>query len=416
MFSDYRGIPWHARLLVYLSFIPNIAIGFIYTDLAYFLVTFQGLGATEAGLVITVMGVTLVAESIPMGILADRLGRLRMLVLGNVCASLSLIGFAFTANYYLILVVAVLEGTGEAAYAVSVAALLADKAGDEKRTAAYSLFNVLGWIASAIGAGIISTVALFETGGFSLGDAHVILFAAIGVLDLAVTPFLWKVGEAATYSKRTGYLPKKSRGVLGKYLTYSVLIAVGAGLFVPIMAVWFKAAYGVPDSVSGLVIAATSILTAAVVAGSPKLARKYGLVKATVMTQGASTAFMLAVPLSPTFAASASFYVVRVLLMNLSNPLTQSLIMGLVSPDERGMASGITASFWKLPNSLSTTVGLTLIGAGLVAYPFYIATVLYVIGISLFWLHFRNSRLPEEADRRQGPAQSSSLPVEELER
>ena len=28
MFSDYRGIPWQARLLIYLSFVPNVAIGF----------------------------------------------------------------------------------------------------------------------------------------------------------------------------------------------------------------------------------------------------------------------------------------------------------------------------------------------------------------------------------------------------
>lgn len=416
MFSDYRGIPGQAKLLVYLSFIPNVAIGFIYTDLAYFLVNFQGVGHPQAGFVITLMALTLVAESIPMGMLADRFGRLKMLLLGNLCSSLSLIGFALASDYAVILLVAVLEGTGEAAYAVSVSALLADKARDEKRTAAFSLLNVVGWVASALGSAVIFSVVAFQVAGFGLGQAHVALFVIVGVLDLAVTPFMVKIGESYAPRRAKGLLPKKSGKVLKKYFAYSVLIALGAGLFVPIMTVWFSAAYGVPDSVSAPVLAVTSLLTAGVVSISPRLARKFGLVRATVMTQASSTAFMLAVPLSPTFAVSASFYVVRVFLMNLSNPLTQSLLMGLVSPDERGIAAGLAASFWRLPNGASTTVGLALIGVGLIALPFYIATVLYVVGISMFWVMFRNARLPEEVGARQTPAQSSSLKGPEVER
>ena len=417
MFSDYRGIPWQARQLIYLTFIPNVAIGFIYTDLGYYLINFQGLGHTEAGIVITVMGLTLVVESIPLGIIADRFGRKRMLVLGNLCASLSLIGFALTSNYVLILLVAVLEGTGEASYAVSVSALLAGHAGDEKRTPAFSLLSILGWIASGVGAAVISSVVGLESFGFDLGQAHVILFAVVGLLGLSITPFLMRVREGPSFERRKEWLPRKSGSVLVKYLSYSVLIAVGAGLFVPIMTVWFNAAYGVSDDVSGLVLSITSLLTAVVVVITPRLARRYGLVKATVITEASSTVFMLAVPLSPNFPVSATFYVIRVFLMNLSNPLTQSLIMGLVSPDERGMASGLAASLWRLPNSLSTTVGLTWIGAGLIALPFYVATVLYVVGITIFWVMFRNARPPEEQpSTTQAPAQSSSLESPEVER
>ena len=134
MFSEYQGIPGQAKLLIYLSFIPNVLIGFIYSDLSYFLPEIQHV---SPGLPITVMGVTLVALSIPFGIIADRYGRLKMLVLGNICASLSLMGFALTSDFGLILLIAVLEGTGEAAFAVSFDALDAEKAGEEKRTAAF---------------------------------------------------------------------------------------------------------------------------------------------------------------------------------------------------------------------------------------------------------------------------------------
>ncbi len=417
LFSEYSGIPWQAKLLVYLSFLPNVAIGFIYTDLSYFLPDVQGISGIWPGVIITVMGLTLVAESIPLGILADRFGRRKMLVIGNLCASLSLIGFALTTNVALLVIIAILEGTGEAAYAVSVGALLAEKAGDQKRTAAFSLFAFLGWIAGALGSFVISSVPAFRVVGLDTGQAHVVLYVAIGLLSLSITPLMFRVTEGTVFPGFKEILPKKSGRVLIKFGAYSIIIATGAGLFVPLMAHWFAVSYGVSDAVSGPVLGSTYLITAFAVFMSPRLARKFGLVKATVLTQAASTAFMAVVPLSPTFAIASTVYVVRVFLMNLSNPLTQSLIMGLVSPDERGMASGITASLWRLPNSLSTTAGYTLIAGGFLALPFYIATVLYVVGISLYWFLFKDAKLPEEMPKAgQAPIQSSSFAGPEVDR
>jgi len=78
VFEEYRGIPWEARLLVYLSFCPGLAVVFIYTGLPYFLPEVQGLVIFWTKVTITVMGVTVVAMAIPLGILADRYGRRRM--------------------------------------------------------------------------------------------------------------------------------------------------------------------------------------------------------------------------------------------------------------------------------------------------------------------------------------------------
>ena len=407
MFSEYRGIPWEARLLIYLSFIPNVAIGFIYTDLSYFLSDVQHLGPASAGVTIGVMGATVVAASIPMGLVADRYGRRKMLIIGNVCASLSLIGFSLTTYVPAVLLVAVMEGVGEAAYAVSVGALLAEKAGDGKRTVAFSLLAFLGWVAGAVGSFSISSVIALQAVGLDAQASHAILYSAVALLTLSITPFIYKVkesGPAGGEARRKGILPRKSGRFLLKFSVYSVAIAVGAGLFVPLMTLWFGRMYMVSDTVSGPALGLTNILTAGVVFMSPKLARKLGIVKAVVTTQAASTVFMVLIPSATIFPIAAGLYAVRVFLMNLSNPLTQSLVMGLVSPDERGMASGITAATWRLPNSLSAGVGGVLISAGMLALPFYVATVLYAFGIAVFWLIFRGVTLPEDA----GPSPSDS--------
>jgi MFS family permease len=364
-----------------------------------------------------VMASTLVVASIPLGILADRYGRRKLLVLGNISASLSLVAFALTSNFELILIVAVLEGLGEAAFAVSGSALLADLAGNEKRTAAFSLQAFVGWIAGALGSLAVSSVILFQNIGLTFAEAHIVLYVIVGLLGLSVTPLIFRIKEA-DYSdprivkkgvlpdlgiKTRRVLPRKSAKVLMRFLGYSIPIAVGAGLFVPLMTLWFSSAYGVTDAVSGPVLGFSSILTAVAVFLSPRIARKFGLVKAIVLTQGLSTIFMAMVPTAPSFATAASLYTIRVFLMNLSNPLSQSLLMGLVPPDERGAASGITASLWRLPNALSSTVGAIWIGMGLLALPFYVATVLYLSSITSFWFLFKNTILPEEIGKTVEP-------------
>ena len=378
-----------------------MVFGFIYTDLSFFLPRVQGLSNFWMGITIWVMAMSLVLASFPLGIIADKYGRRKMLVIGNVAASISIVGFALTSNLALILLVAIVEGAGEAAFAVSGSALLADKAGDEKRTLAFSLIAFLGWVAGAIGGFALSSVFLFQNLGLNVAEAHVALYLIVGLIGLSVTPLILKISETPRvsdqlHSVRKSILPRKSGRVLSKFVIYSAMIAVGAGLFVPLMANWFFHAYGVTDAVSGPVLGVSGILTAVAVFLSPRLAKKLGIIRAIVLSQGISTIFMAMVPISPTFEIAASIYTVRVFLMNLSNPLSQSLIMGLVSPDERGMASGITASLWRLPNALSSIVGAIWIGAGLLALPFYVATVLYVSAIVSFWFLFKNSKLPEE--------------------
>lgn len=399
MLNEYRTIPYEARLLIYVSFVSELAVGFIYTDLSYFLTRVQGISDFFTGVVITVMGVTTVLTSVPMGVLADRYGRRRFLIIGNIFASLTLTAFAISTDTYLLLAAAAIEGTTEAAYAASGSALLTDKAGDTSRTSAFSLNAFLTNIAWGLGGFAIPVVLVLESFGLDSVLSHKILYFALAALSLGVTPFLLKIRETSRTSDRrglVGFLPRKSKSVLLRYGVTSTLVAFGAGFFVPLMSRWFYLAYGISDTVSGPIIGVSGFMVALATLATPRLARRFGLVKSIVVTQGASTLFMFVVPLSPTFIIAGVVYTVRSFMMNLSNPLVQSMVMGLVSPDERGAAAGITAAIWRFPNSISTTIGAGLMGAGLLALPFYLATGLYVVSIGLFWVFFRAVKLPEE--------------------
>jgi len=83
----------------------------------------------------------------------------------------------------------------------------------------------------------------------------------------------------------------------------------------------------------------------------------------------------------------------------MSDPLQQSMIMGLVAEDERGAASGISSALWRLPNSLSVVIGAWLMDLGFLSAPFFVAGILYIISISIFWRFFRKTMMPEERAR-----------------
>jgi MFS family permease len=393
MFEDYRGIPREAMILIYAGILPALAYGMFYTDIAYFLTVVQGLPDIFMGSVIMVMGITTVVASIPLGIAADRYGRRNVLIIGNVIASVMIAVFALTTNPTVLILGAVLEGVTEAAYLAASSAIMADKAGDERRTAVFSLSGFTSGIAFGIGSFAIPLVVVFEGFGFSNREGHVILYLILAALSLASTLLILKVSESKVLHKEggiKGVLPRKSMNILIKYVIAGSIVAFGANL-----------AYGVSDAISGPILGVSNVLIGVATLAAPSLARRLGIVKSIVVTQAVSTIFMFTTPLSPEYLTASTVYTIRTFLMNMAGPLQSSMLMGLVSADERGAASGISGALWRLPNSLSTTIGAWLMGIGLLAMPFYLATVLYVISITLFWLFFRTTKMPEEKKVRE---------------
>jgi len=379
---------------------PSVAYGLIFTDISYFLTIVQGVTAEFTGLVISAMGISTFVAGIFLGIAADVYGRKKLLVMGNILASVMLVVFVLTTDPILLMTAAILEGVSEAAVLTSSSALLADKAEDNKRTSVFSLYGFVQSIAFGLGSFAIPSIIIFEFVGFSNKEGYILLYSLIAILSVVFTLIMLRVSESEKLKKEASgvknLLPGKSKVVLLKFTFTSTVLAFGAGMVVPLMAFWFNLQYGISDVISGPILALSSLLIALAILVAPYLALRFGLVKSIVLTQAVSTAFIFAIPFSPNYALAGFLYSMRALLMNMSSPLSQSMIMGLVAEDERGAASGISGALWRLPNALSTFIGAWLMGIGLLAEPFLIAGVFYIIAIILFWLYFRGVKMPEE--------------------
>jgi predicted MFS family arabinose efflux permease len=163
-------------------------------------------------------------------------------------------------------------------------------------------------------------------------------------------------------------------------------------MVVPLMSAWFGLKYGITDAVRGPILGVVaSLITGATMLAGPYLAAKAGLVKAVTITQGLSTVFMFLIPFSSGYLVAGFAYTFRSIMMNMANPLEQSVIMGIVIEDEHGAASGINSAVWSLPNSLSSFVGAYLMALGFLAAPFILSGIFYITSIVLFWYFFRKT-------------------------
>jgi len=362
-------------------------LGFYEVAIAVFL-PLEGVSITNVGVLLTTFGLAAVVCSIPFSILSDRYGRKSLMFVGALLSMPVTMVPGLTSDFFILEMSALVGGAAEAMYISTWNAYLADATSVSTRPATFSL----SFVVFTVGAGLGSFLpAVFPLLPLDFLEAHRITFVALGLLG-ALTPYAvsrWVIDIKPMRSHR-GILPRKSLGILAKFSTANLMIALGAGLIVPLIPTWFYLRFNVTDAFSGPVVAVSNILMGIAAIASPGIAKRTGLVVGIAVTQLASTVFLLATPFSPTAPIAGTLYVVRSMLMNMSSPLADSLLMNLVAQDERATASALNAVVWRMPNAASTVVGAAVLSGGDLSLPFYLCTVLYVASITLFYTLFRN--------------------------
>src|SRR5438552_307079 len=153
----------------------------------------------QATLLVTVLGVAYFLPSYPLGALADRLSRKKLLTFGLAINALGFIGLSLAPNYGWALVGAALAGFGGSFYHPSATALIARLFPDSKGRA-LGLVGIgasIGFFAGPMYAGWrVVTASSWRTPVFELG--------ALGIVAAAL--FAWLADE----EKTTGDVAEKS--------------------------------------------------------------------------------------------------------------------------------------------------------------------------------------------------------------
>ena len=390
--GQFASVPRGVKLLIFSQVMNNFAFGYLLIYVSAYLLEIK-VGADVIGAIIGIQGIVLVLSGVPLGLLSDRRGRKWFLIAGNLLLAPVILIFAFTDSVTLWLIASAIGGLGEASALSSWNAIIADRTDLGNRDGAFSLSFIVSNLFLSIGTALPFFFPLLETatGLSSLvihREALVVLGSANFLAPLVIFALLRNYKEKIVTRDETS-----RRGNIRLLLRFSginSLIGLGAGLIIPLIGTWLKLKFGVPDTFSGPFLAVSGITIAFSAVGSSRLSAKFGLLKSIVMTSGSSTLFMFSLAFIPSVFVAGGVYIVRAAMMNMSAPLMDSYLMGIIAPERRGLASSISAIIWRLPNSVSTIVGGFLLASGRYDLPWIAASLLYATAIGILYVNFRN--------------------------
>lgn len=391
--GKFASIPTKVVWLILALSVNSLGFSYLMVVItAYF--PSVGFSAGQVGLLLAADGLAMIGSGIPFGIISDRHGRKRIMLAGSLGVAPILFIFALTSDIRYLLIACVIGGVVEGAFLTTVNAVMADMTDLRYRDAAFSLSFILATAFGGLGFALPFAFPWLES---LLGVPSLLLhrdaFVLFGIVGILSTIALWKA--SASYEQvRMTRTPKLTHlGTIIKFSAGNISIALGAGFIIPLIPTWLFLKFGVPDSLSGPLLAVSAIAMGLAAVLSPRMASKYGLVNTIVLNQGLSTLFMLSLAFVGGPLLAGVLYVIRAVLMNVASPLMDTLLMSSVSPEERGRASAINAIVWRFPNSITTLIGGILLTQGQYSLPFFLATGFYVMGISSFYYFFRNSSL-----------------------
>jgi MFS family permease len=339
---------------------------------------------------------------------ADRLGRRQILVLG--AALMAAAGIAFTlTDQVLLLALAAILGTispsgKEVGPFLSIEqAILPQTTTDAHRTEVFAAYNLVNYLATALGALVVAVPALL---GLTALQGYQLLiwgYAAAAIVLLVLFARLSPAVEAAAVGHTRPAVAlgiRESRGTVVKLGALFALDSFAGGFVVQgLLALWLHLRYGIDVGTLGPIFFGTNLLAALSFLAAPALARRFGLLNTMVFTHLPSNVLILLVPLMPTVELAVAVLLVRYLLSQLDVPTRQSYTMAIIPPAERAAAAGIFSVTRNAAAAVAPAfAGLTL-GAPALGLPFVLAGTLKIAYDLTLFAIFRGVRPPEEIAR-----------------
>lgn len=348
-FSKFSRISKNCKLLLYFLFFTSTSSSIIYLLLNLYLLE-AGFSKENIALFnsLSFLGSGIIA--IPLAYLLENVPRKVPFIGAALVVYFAYIGICFSQNFTLLAALAFVAGASSSILNVLVLPFLTENSLPEERVHLFSLFSAQGWASSMLGSLIGGFLPSFVSRilyplDSSWGYRGSILFALfVSFLSLLFLFFIREKREGRGGQKdlEAGSSSNNQvKGAMPKFLLVELIIFLGAGLFMPFMNIYFSTVLKVGSGEIGVVFTIASGVALAGTMLSPLLAEKMGKVKATFLCQALSIPLLVGLGLVFNFYAASILYIFRLALMNMSNPLLDSLGMEIVPPHRRATFAGM---------------------------------------------------------------------------
>ncbi|HEX7542170.1 MAG TPA: MFS transporter [Anaerolineales bacterium] len=401
----------NARLYLASAILTGAALG-VYQLLFNFYVISLNMDVNIAGQLASTNSTTALVLAVPMGYLADILGRKKSLIISGATVSFAIAGMVVWPVKWILFAMAALLGAAQSLSAVTMSPFLLENSGEQERTYLFSLGSgalmTASFVGNSIGGNLPSWIATRQGVSPTSSTAYAGALAIVAVVSISgLVPYFFMRMPILEKSKRALFAPfayaAKKPAMLGKLILPILVTSIGAGLLMPFMNIFFRVAYQQPDPVIGNLLAWGALAMGVGLLIAPVLADRFGKIQVVVITQGLSIPFLALLGFAPWFWLSGFAYYIRIALMNMSTPVYQTFVMERVEPGARATV----ASLVNMANNFGRAFSPSISGWMQVNYgfgPVYAGVlVLYTISVYLYWKFFWSAKtamvpIPAPAD------------------
>ncbi len=392
------------------------AFAFSYLNIIFAIYLNQlGYSTMTVGLVISTAFASSAVLTAVWGFLSDRYGRKKILIL---LAALTIVSntiyVLFSQLFFIFSAVMISNvgaggtgggGQGGGPFNPVEQALLAEKCTAENRNRIFSTNTFAGSLMGSLGALVAGLPQyLQERWGWQPILSYKPLFALTILLSVGLIFAYASIIEHHVPQKRETKISKQGGMLVTKISLLGLIDNLGSGLVGPLMSYWFFLRFGVELKSLGFMFFLSYFLAALSFLAAPMIARHIGVVRTMAFSHGAASLLNIILPLAPTFTVAAAITISRSFLAYLDNPLRSSFIMGVVKPEERGSAAGITTLSRQVPMAVSPTLAAYLMQSFSLNVPIFLGGFLQLVSDCAFYGLFRNVRPPEEQPSELQPA------------
>lgn len=330
---------------------------------------------------------------VPVGFLADRMGRKPLLIISGFATPLTLVATALSASAPLLIASGLLNGIMASAYWVTNLPMLTEHTTEEQRVGALALNNFLLLGVGALGA-LIGGLVPQAVAGITGQPALSTIPLRVGVLAAAVAVFLPALplvtirephrpgrhaprapsapdnaaiaalppseAEGQALAQQADAEPRSADptgrwGVAALFLKLLIpdaLFTTGEGAIVGLLSLFFVFRFNTQPDTLGLLFTIAGLVGGATSLAAPRIVRRFGQLRMATTMQYASVPVILLIGYSPLLPLAATGEFGRQILRGLFEPVYAAFAMGRVSSRYRGRLSGFYSLTWSLGFSI----------------------------------------------------------------
>jgi len=278
--------------------------------------------------------------------------------------------------------------------------LLSHSVADDKRTALFARYSLVGSLFGALGA-LAAVIPEFATAVMPLDfigalKSMFVLYGLFGLVTFALYRRLPRSGaeDGGPVKQPLG----ASRRIVFTLAALFSLDSFGGGFFVQsLLALWLFDHFGLSLAMAASFFFWSGVLTAFSYLVAVRIAGRIGLVNTMVFTHIPSSLCVMLVPLVPDLGVVLALLLVRAALSQMDVPTRSSYVMAVVTPPERAAAASITAVPRSLASAMSPVLAGWLMSVSAFAWPLLIGGALKIVYDLLLLAMFRRIKPPEEA-------------------